>query len=747
MRALLFTSACAAACLLAGASSAQTLVNTTSGPVQGVDLGDVLAWRGVPYAEAPVGPLRYARPVREPTSISTVDATVNGPVCPQIPSLAGCGPTGTFVGNEDCLSLYVWRPENPTTTPMPVMVFIHGGGGVQGCASSPTTNGADLALSQDVVVVSIQYRLGALGFFGLPALAGADPNGSTGNYAHLDQLEALDWVRDNIAAFGGDPNNVTIFGESAGAVAVCVLLASPLSDGLFDRAIIESGGCQLALPLETTPGSPYDGATIFERSESVATLAGCPAGPGQLDCLRSLSAQTLVDALDSLPSSFAGLAPANTALDGYVLTEQPVWLLRQGAADGRPVIVGSNKDESTLFTIGLESTMNSTPIYEQTVRTQLGDTTADLVLPLYPVVPPTTPADTYRELVEDAGWSCPTLGVADALAEGGSPAYVYHLTFPPDYNEFVGLDFLQTFHGLDLFYLFGTYANLASLGIMVGAADAALSDAMQAAWGSFARTGAPATTPAWPAYAPTTPGDLASVSVLHFDVAHSLVAGDLFRAGNCAELAPIGQLLDPDHDNAIYDVDNCGTVTNTSQADGDMDGVGQACDTCIDVPNPPFTGTTTNRTLVSGQLDDDADGRGNHCDMDFNQAAVNVGGPDTALMVAALTPVSSVNDNDCGPSGTSACGIHDLNGAATNIGGPDTAVLVSLLAAGTVGLNAAPNRHCGALPAQTCAQNPNQACCPPFSRALGSAEGATIGKVVCQNATGVGAPQRCPYAN
>jgi glucose/arabinose dehydrogenase len=204
---------------------------------------------------------------------------------------------------------------------------------------------------------------------------------------------------------------------------------------------------------------------------------------------------------------------------------------------------------------------------------------------------------------------------------------------------------------------------------------------------------------------------------------------------------------DTDGDGVCDADDDCPTVANADQADDDGDGVGQACDTCIDLPNPPFAGDTTNRTLVSGQLDDDADGRGNHCDMDFNQQAVNVGGPDTALMVAALAPVSSVNDNDCGPSGTSACGIHDLNGAATDIGGPDTAVLVNLLAAGTVSLNAAPNRHCGALPAQTCAQNPSQACCPPFSRPLGSPEGATIGKAVCQNATGTGAPQRCPYAN
>lgn len=209
---------------------------------------------------------------------------------------------------------------------------------------------------------------------------------------------------------------------------------------------------------------------------------------------------------------------------------------------------------------------------------------------------------------------------------------------------------------------------------------------------------------------------------------------------------------DSDGDGVPDFSDSCPTVTNAG-SDPDGDGVDQACDNCRDLPNPPFTGATTNRhrtgggTIGLGQLDDDVDGRGNHCDLDFNQAQAGVGDPDTQLMVAALMAGRSVSGNLCGPAGTSACGIHDLNGAQAGIGDPDTQIFEALLQAGTVDLNASPNRHCGVTPAQRCSQNANQACCSPFSRPLGSTPGPTLGKVICLNATGVGAPQRCVHAN
>jgi WD40 repeat protein len=271
----------------------------------------VLKYRGIRYAEPPV---RWQRPVRRAVSATTIDATAFGPACAQ-------GRTGQPVtGSEDCLTLNIWRPESPTVPPpLPVLVYIHGGALVEGGASWTATEASDLALRQNLVVVEIQYRLGVFGFFGLPELAAEDPNGSTGNYGFLDQLEALGWVQDNIAAFGGDPNNVTIAGESAGGWSVCVLMASPLSNGLFQRGIVQSGHCQNALPLEAGPSAiadPVVGTSVHLRAQAVATAAGCPAGAGQLACLRNGATTTaLVQALAAQPPSwgFRRRDPRSTA--------------------------------------------------------------------------------------------------------------------------------------------------------------------------------------------------------------------------------------------------------------------------------------------------------------------------------------------------------------------------------------------------------------------------------------------------
>ena len=649
------------------------VVGTTSGPVQGVREQGVVKYQGIPYAEAPASTLRWKRPVRRATSPTTIDATAFGPSCPQ---LAGA----TIVGNEDCLKITLWRPELPSGPGLPVLVYIHGGA-VVGSYSWGVTDGTDFARNQGVIVAEMQYRIGALGFFGLPELAAEDPNGSTGNYGFLDQLEALRWVRDNISAFGGDPNQVTIAGESWGGTSVCALMASSLSDGLFRAGIMQSGRCDNAHPLtlpatSLTRSDPFLGAPIYDRSSAVAASVGCPAGPGQLACLRNAPLLNLFIALAVQPRGPTG-EQIYPAIDGYVLPEQPVGLLRKGTANHRALMIGSVANESSSATRGLESTVTTAALYDSLVRKTVGNTRADALLPLYPAAGYPSLAEAYRALAEDAIVVCPSLDAADAAAAGGSPAWLYHLSFPPTYLPTSSYADLRTFHELDLYYVFGSYAQLAAdYGIAIDADDVALSDSMQNAWGSFVRTGAPATAPAWPVYAPTTPGDLASVSALDFDAPNTTTLGTLFRSGRCAALLPVANVLDSDRDVATFDEDDCPTTVNTNQADAESDGVGDACDNCVNVANPrvapDFLSANPWATLTGGQRDDDHDGYGNRCDAKFPGVSGSLVNASDLVQFRASNGRSRTGDT-CGTNGTRACAIFDLDESGGLIGAGDLA--------------------------------------------------------------------------
>ncbi len=655
-------------------------IDTPSGPVQGFLARGARQYKGIPYAEAPTGERRWKRPERKAPWSTPLVAFGNGPACPQL-SLSD----SAFFGNEDCLRLAIWRPDAPPATPLPVLFFIHGGGFVVGSAGGGPIDGTNFAREQNVIVVEPQYRLGALGFLGLPELAAEDPDGSTGNYGFMDQLEALRWVRDNIAAFGGDPNQITIAGQSAGGMSVCVLMASPLSDGLFRAGIMQSSpGCAYAQPLTLPPASPvrndpFPGATVYDRSNQVAANA-LVANPGcsgsTLSCLRALPAAELVKAYDALPHTIEGSAPAGPAIDGYVIAEKPIALLRQGAADHRPLVVGSVANESTYFTQGLEILVPNSAAYESFVRTRLGNTRADALLPLYPAASYPSPAEALRTLIEEAGFAVgPSLDVADAIAAGGSPAWVYYLTFQPTYLPTSTQSSLRTFHGLDLYYVFGTYGRLnADYGIATDGDDAALSISMQDAWGSLVKTGVPTTVPAWPVYAPATPGDLASVSVLNFDVPNSTIAGNLYRSGRYAALLPVVNFLDADRDMATYEKDNCPTLANTNQSDTESDLVGDVCDNCRNVANPrvaaDFLTTNPWATLTGGQRDDDHDGYGNKCDAKFpGVTGALVGSGD----LAQFRPSNGRNRtlDTCGTTGTRPCAIFDLDESSLLIGSPD----------------------------------------------------------------------------
>jgi para-nitrobenzyl esterase len=567
--------------VVAGSAWGQGLVDTTEGSVQGVQdpVTQVWEFRGLPYAAPPTGELRFARPQSSELRGGTLLADTFAPACPQIVSAlqtecGGGAPAGSFGGDEDCLALNVFTPVDswPPLPDRPVMFFIHGGAFTAGCAGS-----SDVALpdSGDVVLVTIQYRLGALGFAGTEEMAAEDPEGSAGNWGILDMVRALEWVQQNIAAFGGDPDNVTIFGESAGGVAICALLASPLTEGLFERGIIESGNCQIGRPLSTTPGSPIDGTTEVQVGAELAEVLGCTTpGPDRLDCLRAASPEEILTAGEQLDTNSA-------TLDGHVLEERPLIVFQQQGARGHEVMVGSNRDEYTVF-VNLDGDRVAaiTADYEQAVRDELGDALAEAFLPLYPA-----PADssqnvaTYNLLMGELSFNCPTLDVAEALAPNGSDTYVYHFTQQP-FNPVPFLVDLGSFHALELFYVFGRLENLSSLFFFPAAADYTLSDQMQNAWTSFATTGVPATRPAWPAYDPNAPEHY------EFNAALMNPVLSVYRGGRCELLREAILSLDSDRDFVGNEDDNCPQLANSAQLDADGDGVGDLCDNCPVTPNP-----------------------------------------------------------------------------------------------------------------------------------------------------------------
>ncbi len=310
-----------------------TLISLGDGMVQGEIDGGSRRFLGIPFAKPPVGNLRWRPPQPPDPWEGVLQANQMSPPCAQLAAL-----TTPASDNEDCLYLNVWAPPAPSG-PLPVMLWIHGGGNTSGSTADQIPlgvgglfyNGRNLAETRDVVIVTTNYRLNIFGFLSHPALNAEDPEYPySGNQALLDQVAALEWVRDNIAAFGGDPGNVTIFGESAGSFDVCYHVASPLSRGLFHRAISESGGC-------TTRSTTS--AEAVQRTETLIDSIGCGAAEDALACLRALPVATLL-------ANAGGFDPI---VDGGFLPDQPRTLYDNGDYAKVPYILGSNSDEGTLF--------------------------------------------------------------------------------------------------------------------------------------------------------------------------------------------------------------------------------------------------------------------------------------------------------------------------------------------------------------------------------------------------------------
>lgn len=476
-------------------------VKTTGGFVRGTtaDNGAVMVFRGIPYAAPPVGDLRWKAP-RPPVPWSGVrDASKAGPGCVQ----------GQMFGDisfpnqsEDCLTVNVFAPA--AAQKLPVVVWIHGGGFAAGGGAEPRHEGVAFA-RKGVVLVTINYRLGVFGFFAHPDLT-VEGKGVSGNYGMLDQVAALQWVKQNVAAFGGDPGNVTIFGESAGSFSVSALVASPLAKGLFHKAIGESGA------FFTTGGGTLASLTLA-AAEAQGSKFATAAGADSLAALRAKPAQEL---LDAATKSRMGFSPI---IDGAFLPSDVYTIYAAGKQNQVPLLAGWNADEIRAA-VTLRPEKPTVQSFAATVKAQYGDQ-ADSILKAYAATTDAEALESAAALMSDTfiGYST-WKWIEMHQATGNAPVYRYSfdrkIPVPagntangrPATSQDIGAR-----HAGEIEYVFGTL-DLSLPTVPWEPADRKLSDLMTTYWSNFARTGDPngSGLPAWPKFEPATR------RVLHFDV-------------------------------------------------------------------------------------------------------------------------------------------------------------------------------------------------------------------------------------
>lgn len=440
-------------------------VRTAHGSLTGDAAAGVASFKGIPFAAPPVGALRWMPPQSVAAWDGARDATKFGAVCPQpVRGTAGGGVSAAMPQSEDCLTLNVYAPA--TAKAAPVMVWLHGGGHHIGASSIPYYDGTAFA-QRGVVLVTVNYRLGPLGYFAHPALtAEANADAMLSNYGAMDQQAALKWVQANIAAFGGDPANVTLFGESAGASSTLSLLANPVrSKGLFTKAIVESGGGW---------GRPIKLADAEIAGSAIATAAGAATG-ADAAALRALP----VDKLLAAPAVDFG-----PIVDGRFYTVTPAIAFATGSALDVPLLIGANSDEGSL--------MGETPASSGRLALLTGDLAR--VKPVYGI-------DNDKALVRAIFGDVIMVGPARFIARAaatGSPSWLYHFSYVPEAAR--GL-LPGASHGLEVPFVFNTIGSIVQLANVLTAGDRAQADRINACWVAFARTGVPCQGSLdWPAY-------------------------------------------------------------------------------------------------------------------------------------------------------------------------------------------------------------------------------------------------------
>lgn len=477
-------------------------VSLDQGDLAGLVEGDSRSFFGIPYAAPPTGEGRWAPPGPAPSWDGNRPATEAGSACQQNVNTA-FGEPGIGV-SEDCLFLNVHAPASATGT-RPVMVWFHGGGYTGGMGAD--YDGRTIVADQDLVVVTVNYRLGVFGFLATSGLTDDSESDSSGNYGIEDQRASLEWVRDNIGAFGGDPNRVTIAGQSAGSGSACVHILSPESAGLFQGAIMMAGMCAGTRPMATLAEAEAEGDTF-------AAEVGCPGdGAEQVSCLRSKPADELTAAGGGGSTGGATALALRPIVDGEVLLDQPNTVLAGGDVNEVPVVIGYNIDEGTgsVFT---QFELQGTPVTPETYEATLAEAfpeSADLaaVLERYPLSNYRTPSNALAAVRSDQS-ICRIQAGTDEFA-AVLPTYAYQ--FADRDTPFLGgkpetLD-VGAGHGFELQYLFKSQGIplIQIIPLELSARQEAVSDSLVGYFAAFAADGAPGTGggPDWPQYAAEDP--------------------------------------------------------------------------------------------------------------------------------------------------------------------------------------------------------------------------------------------------